>query len=177
MFTGNALDKLDEEDVQLQLVSITLVYEQRSMVKAVSETTYGTIVVSQSCFIIAPRRLIMARSEQFDLIPDNGGPWGYTSSEHYQAGCDARVRYEGESHTATSWWRTGWADADSELRSRVAKLVVESKAEEVRWSNFGSGEQARICQLSFDENYADSWKQNWVQTDIAISLGSRRSNA
>jgi hypothetical protein len=117
----------------------------------------------------------MARSEQFDLMPDNGDPRSYTSSDEYQAGYESRMRNEGESHTATPWWRTGWADAESELRSGVAKLVVESKAEEVRWSSFGSGEQARICQLSFDENQADSWKQNWVQTDIAISLGSRRS--
>jgi hypothetical protein len=53
----------------------------------------------------------MARSEQFDLMPDNGGARGYTSSEQYQAGYDARVRNEVESHTATPWWRTGWADA------------------------------------------------------------------
>jgi hypothetical protein len=117
----------------------------------------------------------MARSEQFDLMPDNGGPRGYTSSEQYQAGYDARVRNEAESHTATPWWRTGWADAERELRSGIAKPLVEGKTTEVPWSSFGSGEQARIFQLSFDENQADSWKRNWVQTDIALSLGSRRS--
>jgi hypothetical protein len=119
----------------------------------------------------------MARSEQFDLMPDNGGPRGYTSSEQYQAGYDARVRNEAESYTATLWWRTGWAEAERELRSGVAKPFVEGKATEVPWSSFGSGEQARICQLSFDENQADSWKRNWVQTDIAISLGSRRTKS
>jgi hypothetical protein len=117
----------------------------------------------------------MERSEQFDLLPDNGGPRGYTSSEEYQAGYEARMRNEAESHTATAWWRTGWADAECELRSGAAKLLVEGKAIEVPWSSFGSGELARICQRSFDENQADTWKRNWVLTDIAISLGSRRN--
>ena len=69
-----------------------------------------------------PRRLTMARPEQFDLMPDNGGPRGYTSSEEYLAGYEARVRNESESHTATPWWRTGWADAERELRSGAAKV-------------------------------------------------------
>jgi hypothetical protein len=117
----------------------------------------------------------MARSEQFDLMPDNSGPRGYTSSEEYQAGYEARMRNEAESHTATLWWRTGWADAERELRSGAAKPLVERKSIEVTWSSFGSGEQARICQLPFDERQTESWKRNWVQTDVAISFGPRQN--
>jgi hypothetical protein len=117
----------------------------------------------------------MAQTEQFDLIPDGGIPRGYTSSDEYQAGYEARLRDEAEYHTATPWWRTGWADADRELRSCAARPRIEQgEALEMRWSNFGTGQQARICQLSFDENQAEAWKRNWVQTDIAISLAHRR---
>ena len=116
----------------------------------------------------------MAQTEQFDLIPDGGIPRGYTSSEEYQAGYEARLRDEAEYHTATLWWRTGWADADRELRSGAARPRIEQgEALDMRWSNFGTGRQARICQLSFDENQAEAWKRNWVQTDIAISLAHR----
>src|SRR4030088_812816 len=78
---------------------------------------FATIAVLYFCFIIAPRRLNMAQTEHFDLKPDGGIPRGYTSSDEYQAGYEARLRDEAEYHTATLWWRTGWADADRELRS------------------------------------------------------------
>jgi hypothetical protein len=135
---------------------------------------FATIAVLYFCFIIAPRRLNMAQTEHFDLKPDGGIPRGYTSSEEYQAGYEARLRDEAEYHTATLWWRTGWADADRELRSGAAKPHIEQgEAPGMRWSNFGTGQQARICQLPFDENQAEAWKRNWVQTDIAISLAHR----
>ena len=60
--------------------------------------------------------------------------------------------------TASPWWRTGSAEAQRELRSGVATPLVDGKAAEVQWSRFGSGEQARICQFSFDESQAESWK-------------------
>jgi hypothetical protein len=120
----------------------------------------------------------MARTGHFDLIPDGGIPRGYTSSEEYQAGYEARLRDEEEYHTATLWWRTGWADADRELRSGAAKPHTEQReALGMRWSNFGTGQQARICQLSFDENQAEAWKRDWVQADIAISLLHRENTS
>src|ERR1700674_1880980 len=107
---------------------------------------FATIALLYFCFIIAPRRLNMARIGHFDLIPDGGIPRGYTSSEEYQAGYEARLRDEDEYHTATLWWRTGWADADRELRSGAAKPHTEQgEALGMRWSNFGTGQQARIC--------------------------------
>ena len=117
----------------------------------------------------------MAQTGHFDLLPDGGIPRGSTSSEEYQAGYEARLRDEAEYHTATLWWRTGWADADRELRSGAAKAHIEqSEVPGMGWSSFGSGHQARMCQLSFDENQAEAWKRDWVRADIAISLGPRR---
>jgi hypothetical protein len=116
----------------------------------------------------------MARIGHSDLVPDGGISRGYTSSEEYQAGYEARLRDEAEYHTATLWWRTGWADADRELRSGAARSHTQrGEAPGIRWSNFGTGLQARICQLPFDENQAEAWKRDWVQTDIAISLVRR----
>jgi hypothetical protein len=117
----------------------------------------------------------MAQSEHYDLMPDGGAARGYTSCEEYQAGYEARLRDEAEYHTATRWWRTGWAEADRELRSGIVRRPIEqSEGQDTRWSNFGTRQQARICQLAFDENQAEVWKRNWVQTDIAISLAPRR---
>jgi len=38
----------------------------------------------------------MAQTEHFDLKPDGGIPRGYTSSDEYQAGYEARLRDEAE---------------------------------------------------------------------------------
>jgi hypothetical protein len=116
----------------------------------------------------------MAQIGHFDLIPDGGIPGGCTSSEEYQVGYEARLQDEAEYHTATLWWRTGWADADRELRSGAARPhIQQGQAPGMRWSDFGTGQQARIYQLSFDENQAEAWKRDWVQADIAMSFVHR----
>jgi hypothetical protein len=51
--------------------------------------------------------LNIARIGHFDLIPAGGILRGYTSSEEFQAGYEARLRDDDEYHTATRWWRTG----------------------------------------------------------------------
>ena len=115
----------------------------------------------------------MAQSEHFDLMPDGSNPRGYTSSDEYQAGYEARLRDEAEFYTATRWWRTGWAEADREIRSGVVRSPAQGNVTSMLWSSFGMGKHARTCELSFDENQAESWKRSWVQSDIAISLSCR----
>ena len=97
-----------------------------------------------------------------------------TSSEEYQAGYEARLRDEAEYHTAPLCGGVPGGLMRIESLSGAARSHPEGgEASGIRWSNFGTGQQARICQLSFDENQAEAWKRDWVQTDIAISLVHR----
>jgi hypothetical protein len=96
-------------------------------------------------------------------------------SAEYEAGYQARTLSNAEYLTATPCWRAGWKEADRDLARAALDARLPSDDDVVlRWSSFGTGQQARACCLPFDESATHRWKQSWVQTDIAMSLAERR---
>jgi hypothetical protein len=116
---------------------------------------------------------MMAQPEYFDRVPysDKEQAW---ASDEYDAGYRARLRDGAEYHTATYCWRTGWQEADRDLQLGTAMPAGDcDDVVEVTWSDFGTGQDARVCELPFDESQVEAWKRSWVQADIAIGLPRR----
>ncbi len=90
-------------------------------------------------------------------------------SDEYESGYRARQTDATEFKTATRSWRAGWQDANRELENLKEPIEKEFKVkEQANWSLFGSGRQARLCDLPFDEVRSDAWKRDWILTDIDL---------
>jgi hypothetical protein len=99
-------------------------------------------------------------------------------SVEYDAGYEARILSNAEYLTATPCWRAGWKDADRDLaRSALDGRPHSDDDVVVPWSRFGTGQQARACLLPFDDSAAETWKQTWIQADIAMALAERQKHA
>ena len=92
-------------------------------------------------------------------------------AEEYEAGYQGRFQNVAECVTATPCWRAGWQEADREIAIAVRSEQTEATSEP--WSLYGTGHQARTCELPFDEYSADSWKRSWVQADITLGTSAR----
>ncbi len=113
----------------------------------------------------------MRNADEFQSIEaDGSNPSGLVSDE-YESGYRARQMDASEFKTATRSWRAGWQDADRELGNRKETsekhCVVQEQA---NWSLFGSGRQARLYDLPFDEDRSDAWKREWIMTDINAKI-------
>lgn len=101
-------------------------------------------------------------------------------AEEYEAGYKARLEGVPECLAATLCWQAGWHEADSDTESAVTAIVdtMHTNAEvRTPWSLFGTGREARVCNLPFDELCPDSWKRSWVEADIDVGLSQRRVTA
>lgn len=118
----------------------------------------------------------MAHSEEFHRTPDRVEQRAWVSEE-YEAGYQARLQEIAEFKTATPCWRAGWQDAHRELTVCGGPLLskhIEQDSIPEQWSLYGTGQDARLCELPFDENREESWKRSWIQADIALGLKARR---
>lgn len=118
----------------------------------------------------------MAHSEDFRRTPDRVEPQVWVPDE-YEAGYQARFQNMAEFRTATACWRAGWQDADRELTACGGLLLPcdgEKDSVPEQWSLYGTGRDARLCELPFDEIRSETWKRSWVETDIALGMAARR---
>jgi hypothetical protein len=114
----------------------------------------------------------MARSEHIYKEPKDGLEKVWIPEE-YEAGYGARFQGVSECRTATRCWLAGWQEADREIGTAVLSEGVPWNTEPTApWSLFGTGRQARACELPFDQFSPDDWKKSWVEADIAMSLES-----
>ena len=98
------------------------------------------------------------------------------TAEAFEAGYKARLAGVPECHAATSSWQAGWQEADRETAgSGTAETVQINTDVRTPWSLFGTGKEARICDLPFDELCPDTWKRSWVEADITIGLVKRQA--
>ncbi len=101
-------------------------------------------------------------------------------AEEFEAGYRARLEGVPECRAATLCWQAGWqeADSDSKTAATAAAWTTHTNSEaRIPWSFFGTGRQARLCDLPFDELCPDNWKKSWVEADIAVGLPQRHGNA
>ena len=117
----------------------------------------------------------MANSEHTSRSLNHGVEWSWITEE-YEAGYEARFQGVAECGTATPCWRTGWQDADREMAGAALAEGTNLDAT-APWTLFGTGQQARACELPFDELSPDSWKKSWVEADITLSLAMRKGSA
>ncbi len=119
----------------------------------------------------------MEHSEHFDCTPRDAHDDLLVSAE-YEAGHQARREGSEDYRTATPSWRSGWRDADHDLRcgllSNCCHLLDQT---EPHWSALGSGWDARSCELPFDQQSSCDWKREWVLADIAIGMAANRGKA
>jgi hypothetical protein len=116
----------------------------------------------------------MAQTEHFDRIPYNDSEQQTWASDEYEAGYQARLRDAAEYHTATLCWRTGWQEADRDLQ--IGNAMPTGESDDIfrpRWSDFGTGQDARACELPFDDSQARPGSEAGP-ADIAIRLVLRR---
>lgn len=102
------------------------------------------------------------------------------NAEEYEAGYKARLEGVPECLAATPCWRAGWQEADSDSETAAgatANTMYTNTEVRTPWSLFGTGRQARICNLPFDELCPDSWKRSWVEADIAVGLSQTQRSA
>ena len=119
----------------------------------------------------------MAHSEHTYKEPNDNAEKVWISEE-YEAGYGARFQGVAECMTATRCWLAGWQEADREIGAAVLTQGEPSHTEPIApWSLFGTGRQARACDLPFDAFSPDDWKRSWVKADIAMSLKKGHSNA
>lgn len=72
-------------------------------------------------------------------------------SVEYEAGYQARIESSEDYRTATPSWRSGWDDADHDLQSgALSNCSGHFEPPSSQWSNFGTGRDARLCELPFD---------------------------
>ena len=116
----------------------------------------------------------MADSESFERTPDKIQSHTHVPDE-YEAGYRARELGLTEYKTATRSWRAGWQDADHEaIRSGLSlHVATQNDGAPAQWSLYGTGRQARACELPFDVDRGDAWKRSWVQADILLGLVER----
>lgn len=119
----------------------------------------------------------MAHSEHFDCEPRKAEGEFLVSAE-YEAGYRARVQGSDEYRTATRSWRSGWSDAEHDLKCGVLKSYSDASGKiEPLWTTFGSGRDARWCELPFDRESSPEWKRAWVLADIALGVTARNRRA
>lgn len=117
----------------------------------------------------------MADSESLEHRPNEIDRDSLVANE-YESGYRMRLEGEAEFRTATPSWRAGWQDADRELR-RSGYTLRNSTSEAPLaepWSLYGTGRQARACELPFDVNRGEAWKRSRVEADIALGFAKRR---
>lgn len=96
------------------------------------------------------------------------------SAEQFEAGYAARFQDVAEYLSATPCWRSGWQEADRELVGSAPAARFAPGSDAAPLSLFGTGTQARVYELPFDELCPDIWKKSWVQADIDLGLAARR---
>jgi hypothetical protein len=112
----------------------------------------------------------MDHSEYFDCSPGEPEHEILISAE-YEAGYQARLLGSDEYRTATPSWRSGWSDADHDLQSGVLTEGSSDRDQtEGQWSAFGSGWDARLCDLPFAAQGSEDWKRDWILADIALGV-------
>lgn len=115
----------------------------------------------------------MADSEQVNRSPCKANSnW---VSEEYEAGYWAGHHGVVEFQSATHSWRSGWQDAQRELRAMGASVypIVGEDLIPAQWSLYGTGAAARAYGLPFDEERSDPWKRSWIRRDIDFGLKKR----
>lgn len=119
----------------------------------------------------------MEHSEQFHRAP-RATEHKVLISPEYEAGYQARLEGFGEYRTATPSWRAGWSDADHDLQSGVLNMRPESReGVNPQLSTFGTGWDARLCELPFAPQSNEDWKREWILADIALGMIARKGRA
>lgn len=119
----------------------------------------------------------MARSEHFDCEPREAEGEFLVSAE-YEAGYRARVQGSDDYRTTTRSWRSGWSDADHDVKSGVLKNCSDGSGKIAPlWTTFGAGRHARSCELPFDAESSLEWKCDWVLADITLGVTARNGRA
>ena len=116
----------------------------------------------------------MEHSEHFDCTPHRAKDGGLVSAE-YEAGYRVRVEGSGDYRSATQSWRSGWSDADHDFQSGVLSNCSGCFEDaDSQWSTFGSGWNARLCDLPFDVQSGCDWKREWVLADITLGIAMKK---
>lgn len=120
----------------------------------------------------------MADRDFFRNTPDGIEDCALVANE-YEAGYRMRLDGETEFKTATASWRAGWQDADRELLQAGFTLSNTRSSAPIceQWSLYGTGSQARACELPFDVNRGEAWKRSWVAADIQLGLTERQRSS
>ena len=119
----------------------------------------------------------MAHSEHSDCEPRRAEGEFLVSAE-YEAGYRARVQGSEYYRTATRSWRYGWGDADHDLQSGVLSRRSDLSEDTPSASTtFGTGRDARLCELPFYADSTHEWKREWVLADIALGMTAKKSRA
>lgn len=104
------------------------------------------------------KALIMEHSEHFDCSPRRADE--VLVSVQYEAGITLVLQVFGHHFTATPSWRAGWNDADHDVQSGVLNSrSAWSESTSSQWSTFGTGWDARLCELPFDVHSSPDWKR------------------